>query len=436
MKTKLVLSGLAMLGAAAIAARADAVLDWNAVAGPIIFTSPTRPSAAGILDFAVLHAAIHDTVQAYQHRFESYAIDIDGAGSMDAAVAKASHDVLVQRFPSQTAALDAAYTSYLATHDPLLSPADPGVAVGQQVAAAVISLRSTDGSFPAVSEVNHGASAPGVWRSTPSYFPFPPFGPPSGAPFAIPWLATVTPFAMVSPTQFRPGPPPDLKSTQYRKDYDEVKALGRDTSTARTPAQTEMAYFWSDNFLAIWNRGLRSIAQANLTDSGDIARLFALAWIGSADGAISVWDTKHFYMYWRPITAINEGESDGNPKTIGDLTWKPFLNTPNYPDYSSGANGLTGAMTRALKLFFHNDHMTFTLTSNSAYGPAAPRTFSRFTEAADEVVEVRILHGIHFRTADLVGREQGREAARWAYKHILRPLHGQDDDGGDDDDQN
>ncbi len=429
MRTKLVLTAIALFGFGAPQTKADAVLDWNQITVNSILVPGARQAASGILDLAVVHAAIHDVVQAYQKRFESYAVEIANAqGSMDAAIAKAAHDVLVNRFPAQSANLDNIYAAYVP------NPADPdvaaGVAVGQQVAAAVIALRATDGSFPPVFTDIAGANLPGVWRPTESYINTLP--PPDFAHMAIPWVADVTPFALLSPTQLRPGPPPALTSTQYRKDYDEVKALGRDTSTARSAEQTELARFWSDNFITQWNRALRSISADYLSDSGDIARLFALAWMASGDGFISVWDTKRHFLYWRPVTAVQEGQNDGNPKTVGDPQWKPFINTPNYPDYSSGANGLTGAITRTLRLFFHGQHLTFTVTSLSPFNPAQPsRNYTRIDDAADEVVEARILQGIHFRTADLVGREQGREAAKWAYKHILRPLRGHDE--GDED---
>jgi hypothetical protein len=138
-------------------------------------------------------------------------------------------------------------------------------------------------------------------------------------------------------------------------------------------------------------------------------------------------------LFWRPVTAIQEGQNDGNPKTLGDASWTPFINTPNYPEYVSGANGLTGAMTRTLRLFFHGQSLTFTVTSLSLYGPSNPsRTFHRIDDAADEVVEARILQGIHFRGADLTGREMGRNCAKWAYKNVLRPLQGGSDDADDD----
>jgi hypothetical protein len=243
---------------------------------------------------------------------------------------------------------------------------------------------------------------------------------------AVPWVGGMTPFTLLSGDQFRADPPPEMKTGAYTKDYNEVKAMGRGTGSSRTAEQTQFALFYSDNFLALWNRGLRSIAQTYLNDnSGDIARLFALAWLAGGDGFITVWDSKLHYAFWRPVTAIQEGENDGNPRTLGDPDWQPLINTPNYPDYSSGANGLTGAMTRMLKQYFNNDHLDFTLTSNVPGISPSARTYHRFSDVADDVVEARILLGIHFRFADTVARKQGQQVAKWVFRNALRPLDDQ-----------
>jgi hypothetical protein len=243
MKTRLILIALAVWSTGSILA--DSVLDWNAIAANTIFAA-NRAAGSATLDFAVVQAAVHDAVQAYQKRFEPYAIDISGAGgSMDAAVAKATRDVLVNRFPAQAGTVDTAYNNYFTAQGLALN--DPGVSVGAHAAAAIITLRTGDGSFNNAFPPIFGANAPGVWRPTTSYKPA--FPPPSGLPMATPWMPDVTPFTILSGDQFRPGPPPALNSTQYRKEYDEVKALGRDTGSTRTPNQTEQALFWSDTSL-------------------------------------------------------------------------------------------------------------------------------------------------------------------------------------------
>jgi len=150
----------------------------------------------------------------------------------------------------------------------------------------------------------------------------------------------VTPFTLTSPFQFRPGPPPALTSRRYARDYNEVKALGSLVNSARSFEQTDLGYFYGDNFLVLWHQGLRDIANTYLSKIGDSARLFALVSLAMADAGIATWDAKRHYVFWRPVTAIQEGDNDGNPRTVGDFSWQPLTNTPPYPDYTSGANGL------------------------------------------------------------------------------------------------
>ena len=389
--------------------RADVVLDWNAIAIQTIGAAvPPRPGPSAILDVAVVHVAIHDAIQAFEGRFEPYVGSIPNAsGSPIAAAATAAHDVLVARFPSQTGALDTLLSNYL-NNLGLLGDAD--VAVGQQAAVGILNLRAGDGSFPSNLEVFVGGTEPGEWRPTPPAF----------APMAAPWLGTVVPFTLKDSTQLTASPPPPhLRSGEYARDYDEVKALGSAGSTARTQEQTDLALFYTDNFLALWERTLRGIAAANINNIGDSALLFALANMSAADATITAWVDKKHWNFWRPITAIREGENDGNRRTAGDPTWVPLIATPPYPEYTSGANNLTGAMTRTLELFF-GDKVTFTVTSTPVN---KSKTYHRFSDMADDVVNVRIYQGIHFRTADAVARRQGTRAADWAFSHFLRPLH-------------
>jgi hypothetical protein len=392
------------------------VVDWNFIASQAVGTATDagRPVPVTALDLAMVHAAVHDAVQAIEGRFEPYHIRIEGAsGSTVAAASKAAHDVLVNRLPAQGASLDTTYLNYLATHG--LAPNDPGVAVGQEAAAGIIALRANDGSFPPNPEPFLGGTDPGEWRPTPPAF----------APMLIPWLADVTPFTLKSPRQFRAAPPPPLTSGQYLRAYEEVKALGALSGSDRSPEQTDLANFYNVNFLLLWNQALRDIANAHVNNIGDTARLFALTSLATADSAITAWDSKRHFVFWRPITAIQEGDNDGNSRTVGDPTWQPFATTPPYPDYTSGANNVTGAVTGALELFFGTDQMTFSLTGN----PLAqnPRTYNRFSDAAQDVVDVRIYQGIHFRFADSAARTQGRRVAKWAFKHFLRPVNDFDD---------
>jgi hypothetical protein len=403
---------LMLCGSLALAApaAADVVTDWNITTLAVIAAGGRLPPTPS-LDLAIVHLAMHDAIQSYQRRFEPYSAAIDGAtGSPIAAAAKAARDVLVNRFPTQAVSIDATYLAYLAANG--LLPSDPGVLVGQRAADAIIDARADDGSFPPNPEVFLGGTTPGQWRPTPPAF----------ASMSAPWAGAVRPFAWRE--DLLPGPPPPhLASGQYAKAYNEVKALGARVNSDRTAEQTDLAYFYSDNFSAMLNRTLRNIAATELTDIGDSARLFALAHVAAADALISCWNVKRYYYFWRPSTAIHEGDNDGNPQTDGDPLWLPLINDPPYPDYTSGANSLTAAMMRSLWHFFGSDHFAFTVTTLVPQAIQKTRTYTRFSDVMDDVVEARILLGIHFRFADSVARRQGMQAADWAFSHILRPRH-------------
>jgi len=202
-----------------------------------------------------------------------------------------------------------------------------------------------------------------------------------------------------------------------------VKAKGARFNSERTADETALALFWNLNFFAIWNRVARELAASENLSIADSARLFALLEMSMADAGITAWDSKVTFHFWRPLTAIRLGNDDTNPDTVGDPTWEPFINTPNYPDHTSGANAFTGAATRILALFFGTDEKTFVVTTtNTAPGVQPTKTYNRFSDAADDVVLVRILHGIHFRFADEDGRKQGRHVAQWVFGHLLLPL--------------
>ena len=360
---------------------------------------------ASILDFATVHVAMHDAIQAFEKRFESYAAPITVAsGSPIAAAAAAAHAVLVARFPLQAGSLDTQLHNYLNDRGLL---GNAGVSVGQQAAARILTMRSSDGSFPPNPVAFNGGTGPGEWRPTLPAF----------ASMTSPWLGSVTPFTLKDPTQLRPSPPPPhLSSGEYARDYNEVKVLGRLNSPARTQAQTDLANFYAPNLIDLWQRTLRGIVATN-TNNGDNARLFALANMAAADAIIASWDAKKYYNFWRPITAIREGDNDGNSRTAGDTAWLPHIATPPYPDYTSGANNLTGAMTRILEHSL-GDKVTFSAIN----ALSQTRTYDRFSDMAQDMVDVRVYQGIHFRFADEVARRQGKRAADWAFSHFLRPI--------------
>ena len=393
-------------------AGADVVTDWSAITISTIGAGAPVAGPGRLIEYAMVHIAMHDAVQAIQQRFETYSPGITPTtGSVIAAAAKAAHDVLVNRFPAQTATLDAAYSTYLANHQ--IASNDGGIAAGAQAAAACIQGRVNDGAYPVPAPAFFGGTEPGQWRPT----VLTATGEPT--PMGVSWMATTRPFTVMHASQFFSPDPPRLTSSDYTRDYNEVKAFGRDVGSSRTPEQTAIAVFHSGNTLVLWNQTLRALADRYATNVGDSARIFALVNMAMADAAVTAWQAKIQYNFWRPITAIRLGESDGNRETAGDPTWNSLFPAPNYPDYTSGANSLSGAATEMLRLFFRTDRVPF-----SMIGPTSSRFFTAFSAAADEVVDARMFMGIHFRFADTMARSRAMRVARWAYKYYLRSLDG------------
>ncbi|HEV3447643.1 MAG TPA: vanadium-dependent haloperoxidase [Gemmataceae bacterium] len=407
---------------------ADPIAAWNAISETAVKTAGHPPPVAA-LDFAIVHLAIYDAVESIDRRYEPYYTLVPGAtGSPSAAAAKAGHDILVGLFPLQSPTLNAEYANYLETNG--IDPSDPGTAVGALAAANMLSLRANDGRFPANPPPFLGGTAIGEWRPTLSLLPG---SPPSLAPGLTPWVASVTPFTMHSDSQFRVGPPPALSSEKWADGYNEVKSVGALSSTTRTAEQTDMAYFWADSGPVLWQNALRYISGSYLNDIGDSARMYALAEAALADAQIACWDTKYFYDFWRPITAIRLGDQDGNPLTDVDPNWQPLIDTPNFPEYPSGHADISGAVSHMLQLFFRSDVLSFQMTTTNALALQKTRTFTRLSQAEQEVVDARAYSGIHYRHSDTTARAQGRRVANWVFRHYFRPIDRDADDDTDTD---
>jgi len=395
----------------------DPISDWNAISEQAVKTAGHPPPVAA-LDFAIVHLAVYDAVESIDRRYEPYHAAVAGAtGSLPAAVAKAAHDVLLGLFPAQAASLEASYLNFLIANG--VSSADPGIAVGARAAADILLLRSNDGRFPPNPLPFLGSTTIGQWRPTPSLLPG---APPSFSPGLTPWVANVTPFTMLKDSQFRVDPPPNLTSEEWAADFREVQALGSLTSTTRTPEQTDIGYFWADNGPVLWQNVLRYISRKYLNDIGDSARMYALAEAALADSQIACWDSKYFYNFWRPITAIRLGDQDNNPDTTADPNWQPLINTPNFPEYPSGHASTSGAVTRVLRLFFGTDILNFQMTTTNPNALQKTRTFTSFSQAEKEVIDARVYVGIHYRTSDRVARAQGLRVANWVFKNYFRPV--------------
>jgi len=221
-------------------------------------------------------------------------------------------------------------------------------------------------------------------------------------------------------SQFRVDPPPELTSETWISDYDEVKAIGSLTSTIRTPEQTQIGYFWADSGPVLWQNALRYISRSYLNDIGESARMFALADTALADAQIACWESKYFYNFWRPITAIRA--AGGNSTVESDPEWQPLINTPNFPEYTSGHASTSGAVSHMLRLFFRTDELNFQMTTTNPNALQKTRTFTRFSQAENEVINARVYVGIHYRNSDRVARAQGLRVANWVFKNYFRPI--------------
>ena len=394
---------------------AAVISEWNEIAQKTFLADTDKAVPEDFLYMGLVQAAVYNAVVGIEGRYQPYRFSSkapQGASSQAAAVA-AAHKVLLEYSPdAQHADLDTAYAASLAKI-PDGDAETHGVAFGELAADTLIKQRADDGRNASIKFTQE--PAPGVWRPTPA-----PTTPPNLSPFAVPWLGFVTPLLVKSSDQFgEPGPPPKLTSARYTKEFNEVKALGSLNSTQRTTEQTEIAKFHSGNGLVQINVALRDQVIVRKLDIVNAARMFAAVDMSVADAIISVWHSKYVYPFWRPITAIQLAETDGNPATPADPSWQPMLATPPYPDYVSGYSGLMGAFTRALRETLHTDKLQLTFTSTAV--PNVTRFYDSEKAACQEVVDARVWLGIHFRTADVRGARMGQQVADWALDHYFRP---------------
>ena len=396
---------------------ADELTDWNQILVSALTATNTNPQNSGRIA-AITHAAVFDAVNGIDRRYTPYFVTDDAPrrASRRAAAVQAAYVVLSALLPTQASGLQRQRDASIAAIRLSDREVDAGIAWGQFVADKLLAERSTDG-FPNGGVPDPGDTTVGKWR------------PEAGLPAVTPWLAVLTPFAMPTVDHFRPDGPPALDSAAYASDFDEVKSLGRATGSSRTPEQTVIAFFWTDNTFSHWNRIAVSVALQRHRTLSQNARLFALLNIAMADAGIAVWDAKFYYRFWRPFSAIPLADTDGNAATAADPAWKPLLTTPNHQEYPSGHGGLSGAAARVLGGIF-GDHTTFTHRTDTA--PFAPRTHRGFSAAADEANNSRIYGGIHFRTAVRDGRIIGDNVGRLVMETLMQPLH--DDDHGNDND--
>jgi hypothetical protein len=387
---------------------ASVISEWNQIAVNTMVGDTTKTGHPQVfLYLGFVQAAVYDAVVGIEGRYEPYRFNQRAPrhSSAQAAAVAAAHKVLVTYFSYAQATLDAAYASSLA-QIPDGKAKTNGIAFGVSAADNLIALRAHDGRDAPIFFTQ--PPAPGVWRPTPPGF----------LSMFDPWLGFVTPLLVKSPFQFGPPPPPALTSSRYTSDFNEVKALGSLTSTMRTPQQTATALFFSGNAFVQFNATLRDQATLRSLDLVDAARMFAAADMSMADGIITVWRAKYDYGFWRPITAINLADTDGNPLTIADPTWVPLLTTPAYPDYTSGYNVVTATATGSLEELFRTRYLNLSLISTAV--PNVVRHYDTGAALRADVVNARIWLGIHFRSADEASRNLGLRLSDWTVDHYFQ----------------
>jgi membrane-associated phospholipid phosphatase len=404
----------AVLGAPAVA-RADIVTSWNRTMIDVLEASHTPPPP-GARDAAIVESAVFDAVNGIARRYTPVHVEPLGphGASQAAAAAAAAHEALVALFPTQQPLLEQRYADSLAELGST-PPVRRGLAWGTQVADEILAWRAGDG-FSIVPPTYTPVPLPGRWQPTP-----PSMGPPLFRQFA-----QLTPFALVSPSQFPvPGPPP-LASASYARDYQEVLELGSADSIMRTAAQTETAKFWQlDIPAAMWGRVADDLLEARPVSLVRSARIMALMNIALTDTTIAVWNAKNLFDTWRPITAIADGSADGNPLTGPVPGWTPLLPTPQFQEYPSAHSAVSAAATSVLAAFF-GDRTDFTV--QSAGLPGVERNFASFSAAVTQVADARIYAGFHFRFSCEDGIALGSEIAAYVRStHLVRAL-GEDDD--------
>lgn len=411
---------LAMATLAGPISRADDVTQWTAIGASTFAAKGANGSIYG----AILQTAVYDAVNAIDGRHRTYAIipQTPTAGaSQRAAAAAAGYYTLIGLWPDQQAALEPVFAASLAAIGSGWAT-DQGVAIGREVANANLALRSNDGRTASITYV-FGPVVPGEYQRTVPY-------PPSGQPVINPALGLVRPFAIDSPSQFRPDGPPALDSEEYAEDYNETKVMGALVSPLRSDAQTEIARFHTENPTLFWGRNLSNFVASRNLSIADSARLSAMIWVAQADAFIGCVDAKYHFRAWRPFTAIRAGDTDGNAATVGDPAWLPLANTPPHPEYPSAHGCITGAVVGSMRAFFGTKKLSFAFNSTVT---GQTHSYSRVGELASEVSDARVFGGMHFRFSNEDGLQLGRQVAKLVTRHYFKRVDDSDDDDDRDD---
>jgi hypothetical protein len=393
-----------------------AVLTWNTyTVNAVRASSPTKFQTDGMVYMSYAEAAVYDAVTKMMGRYQPYhdfAFNVVPGASVQAAVAAATQTILDHYLPDQQSTVDAEYNAYLGT---LTGNVADGVAVGQAAANDIIALRTDDGlnNTNVPSYGGNGPILPGQWQLQP------------GQKVQTPYIATMRPFLLESPAQFRAPPPPPLTSKQYARDLNETEAYGAKNSTVRTPAETAIAYFWVGFNVNQYNTTFQNVVNQHQMDLVDAAHLIAMGNIVTTDAGIACYDSKFFYQAWRPITAIQNADKDNNPDTTADPTWQSVLPVPGHPEYPSQHGCFTSAFSDTIAAALHTQRLDVTIPGgqNGSSNLSTTQQFNTVSDIQNQVVDARVWLGFHFRNSVEQGLGVGNNVADWELNRFFQPVH-------------
>ena len=388
---------------------ADVVTDWNDIGASTVNAALPAERGNQGLDLSLMYIAMYDAINTIQPRYQPYlthaGTNAVGA-SPEAAAVTAAYVVLRHNFPSRAAALDASYAASLAGIADGSAKA-LGIAVGGAIAQDVNNWRINDGRYAIVPYVF--GSGPGAYQLTPP-------GPPSPVNT---WVPGLRPLALHDYSQFRAYGPPGLRSETYTRDYNETLRMGASNSTVRSEAKTEIARFHTESPGTLWARNLRNLTAALGLNLLDHARLMALLWVSFGDAGSSCFDSKYTYNFWRPVTAIHGGDTDGNSNTTQDAAWLPLANTPPHPEYPAAHGCASGAVAEVIR---HELGDEFAFSFNSTVPNTTVHHFAGPDALISEIINARVYGGMHFRNSVEHGARLGRKVAVWVEEHHFQPL--------------
>ena len=399
-----VLAAVAVLGTAQPAS-ADVITEWNTKAVAFLVSRNVPPPPAERV-VAMTQVAMFDAVNSIERKYRPYLVQLPAAAtvSKEAAAAAAAGTVLAGVNPQAREEMKAALAAYLAAI-PDGAAKTEGIKLGEAVASKILEARTNDGSTAA--DIYRPRTTAGVYVPT--------------APTLGSHWPGVKPFAMTSASQFRPAPPIALASADWSADYNEIKDLGGLTSSQRSAKQTEDARFWLATDGRVYYPVIGTLAQAKQLSVIDCARLFALTAVARADALIAVFDAKYYYQFWRPVTAIRNGDMDDNPSTERDAAWQPVDATPMHPEYPCAHCIASASLAGVVEAVFGTAEMP----EVSITSPTAPGVTHRWTNVrdfADEVAQARIWAGFHYRFSTRIGQDMGYKIGQYVVENFMQPV--------------